>query len=136
MYWLDGESGKPFASKTDMKIPSVVTYPSDFLRKYKNIREKITIHNHPRSYPPSFGDFDSAFRNSYSLGVIACHDGTLFIYNCLNELDNELYNTLSDDYFSMGYSDFTAEKMALVEMDKRGLLVFKEVKPHGKNTGG
>jgi hypothetical protein len=123
-----------FASKTDMKIPSVVTYPSGLMRKYKSVREKITIHNHPRSYPPSMGDFVSAFRNDYSMGIIACHDGTIFVYKSLGEPDAETYSSIYNESFRLGYSDYTSHIMALKNMSEQGQLFFKEVYPNDANT--
>jgi hypothetical protein len=128
MYWFNGDSGKEFAAKTDMKTPSVVRYSPNFMKKYQGIKNKVTIHNHPRSMPPSIGDFESAFNNSYSLGVIACHDGTVYVYRNIFSPQVDLYETLTDGFKSIGYSEFTSEKLTLEEMVNRGLLIFREVK--------
>jgi hypothetical protein len=127
MYWFDGDSGKEFASVTDMKIPSVVKYSPDFMKKYQGIKNKVTIHNHPRSMPPSIGDFESSYRNGYSLGVIATHDGTVYIYRNVTEPQPELYESISSIFRAMGYSEFSTEIMTLDEMMSRGVLEYRKV---------
>ncbi|MDR0903123.1 MAG: hypothetical protein LBM59_00640 [Ruminococcus sp.] len=127
MYWFDENTGKEFTSITNMSIPSVVKYSPDFMKKYHDIKNKVTIHNHPRSMPPSMGDFESAYRNGYSFGVIAAHDGTVYIYRNLTKPQAELYDSITSNLRAMGYSEFGVEVMALEEMADRGILVFKEV---------
>jgi hypothetical protein len=128
MYWFDGDSGKEFASVTDMKVPSIVRYSPEFMKKHKNIHNKVTIHNHPKSMPPSMGDFESAFRNDYSLGIIAAHDGTVYIYKNLTKPQPELYDSISSNLRAMGYSEFSVEIMTLDEMMSRGVLEYRKVK--------
>jgi hypothetical protein len=127
MYWFDGDNGKEFASKTDMKTPSVVKYSPDYMKKFQDIKNKVTIHNHPRSMPPSIGDFQSAFDNGYSNGVIAAHDGSVYTYKIILEPQPELYKTLTADYKAMGFSDITAEQKALDEMMSRGYIYYRKV---------
>jgi hypothetical protein len=127
MYWFNADTGKEFTSITDMMIPSIVKYAPNFMDKYKNIKSKVTIHNHPRSMPPSIGDYESAYRNGYSEGIIACHDGMVYKYSCIGIPDAELYKAQITDYRDLGFSEFTSEIMTLQEMDKRGLLCFMEV---------
>jgi hypothetical protein len=127
MYWFDGDTGKEFASITDMQKPSKVDYTPEFVSRHKDIHNKVTIHNHPRSMPPSMGDFQSAYDNGYALGIIAAHDGTVYTYRNIIDPQPELYTTLTADYKSMGFSDFTAEQKALDEMMSRGYLEYREV---------
>jgi hypothetical protein len=127
MYWLDGESGKVFAAKVDMKLASRVVYPIDYMNRYRNIPNKITIHNHPRNMPPSIGDFESAYRNKYAKGIIVCHNGTIYTYNNIGIPDRDIYGTLAADFRSLGYSDYTSNLMALSEMRNLGILEFSEV---------
>jgi hypothetical protein len=128
MYWFDGNTGKEFTSIIDMTEPSVVKYSPDFLKKYRNINFKITIHNHPRSTPPSIGDFQSAYRNGYSEGIIACHDGKIFAYSNIKEPTKDIYDVLINEFMAAGYSEYTAQIKTLNEMSNRGLLRFREVK--------
>jgi hypothetical protein len=132
MFWLDGESGKVFASITDMAEPSRVIYPIEFMDKYKHIARKVTIHNHPRSMPPSFGDFDSAYRNGYELGIVVCHDGTVYTYGIDSAPNKEVFENLSSEFRSLKYSTFTSQLMTLERMNNLNLLKFKEMTVNGK----
>jgi hypothetical protein len=127
MYWLDADTGKIFTQITDMTVPNKVVYTSEFVEKYDEIKIKVTIHNHPRSMPPSIGDFESAFRNGYSKGVIVCHDGKVFVYENIKEPIREIYDAVINEYLGSGYSDYTAQLMTLNEMSNRGILKIKEV---------
>jgi len=40
----------------------------------------ISIHNHPYNLPPSGEDIESNYYHEYRLGVIVCHNGSLYIY--------------------------------------------------------
>jgi hypothetical protein len=127
MYWFDGDNGNLFASITDMTEPSKVVYQTDYLEKFRNITNKVTLHNHPRSMPPSIGDFESAYNNGYSKGIIICHNGIVFSYKSIEKPDKDIYETLTAGFRGLGYSEFSSELMALKEMKKRKLLFFTEV---------
>jgi hypothetical protein len=128
MYWLDGDCGKIIASVTDMTAPNRVDYSDGFLHKIKKYTKKYTIHNHPNSMPPSISDFIAAFRNHYHTGIVACNDGTVYLYRSLYEPDQSLYDALTLQFSEMGYTMFTTEKMALEEMASMGIIEFREVK--------
>ncbi|MDR0992835.1 MAG: hypothetical protein LBL87_08105 [Ruminococcus sp.] len=127
MYWLDGDSGKIIASVTDMTVANRVDYTDGFLKKIRLIKKIYTIHNHPNSMPPSISDFIAAYRNKYKTGIVACNNGTLYLYRNLIEPDKSLYDALTLQFSEMGYTDFTSERMALEEMASMGVLEFKEV---------
>jgi hypothetical protein len=127
MYWLDAVSGRIVTQITDMSVPNKVVYSQEFIEKYNEIKEKVTIHNHPRSMPPSIGDFESAYRNGYNKGVVVCHDGKVFVYENIKEPIREIYDAVINNYLGSGYSDYTAQIMTLAEMSNRGILKMKEV---------
>jgi hypothetical protein len=127
MYWFDGLTGKEFASKTDSTEPNRVTYHTSFLHKFKNITKKVTIHNHPHSMPPSIGDYDSAYRNDYSLGVVVCHDGTVYVYTTKKLPDCDIYESLLRYNSALHFSESTAQLNALTEMARRNILTIREV---------
>jgi hypothetical protein len=77
--------------------------------------------------PPSISDFESAYKNGYNYGVVVCHDGTVYKYSCSIMPDKALYDALIFSFTGLGYSEFTAERMALDEMEYRGILEIREV---------
>ena len=48
----------------------------------------IAIHNHPGSSVPSIPDLRACIQRGYKTGIIACHDGKVYIYS----VDPEKYN--------------------------------------------
>lgn len=48
----------------------------------------ITIHNHPGSSVPSIPDIRVCIQRGYKKGIIACHDGKVYIYS----VDSKKYN--------------------------------------------
>ena len=48
----------------------------------------IAIHNHPGSSVPSIPDLRACIQRGYKKGIIACHDGRVYIYS----VDSEKYN--------------------------------------------
>lgn len=61
-------------------------------RMMKELRKEndysiIALHNHPDSMPPSLNDIMTATTRKYDFGVVACHDGTIYKYRVLGEID-------------------------------------------------
>lgn len=46
----------------------------------------ISIHNHPTNIPPTGSDLGSNGWHRYALGVVACHDGTVYSYKTGNKV--------------------------------------------------
>lgn len=44
----------------------------------------ISIHNHGTNLPPSGSDLGSAGYRKYAFGIVACHDGTVFLFDVRN----------------------------------------------------
>lgn len=73
----------------------------------------ISIHNHSGNSAPSIADINSAYRNKYKYGLIACHNGKLFKYSIsgqydpfnvsliLDKVDKILYNPNGIDYAAL-----------------------------------
>ena len=47
--------------------------------------EVVTLHNHPGSSIPSAADVLSLVRSGAARGVVACHDGSLYVYEVVGE---------------------------------------------------
>lgn len=82
MYLLDKESGKVAGSQTGGKTDYEVVYNPSLSNAVKNYKPDslISIHNHSTNLPPTGSDFTSNGLHRYSLGVVACHDGTVYTY--------------------------------------------------------
>lgn len=67
--------------------------------------EIIAIHNHPNSSVPSLGDIMVAHQRGYKYGVIACHNGNIFKYSIIGEIDAGLANTELDYIHHILYNE-------------------------------
>lgn len=87
----------------------------------------ITIYSHLNSYPPSAVDLNSNYSHNYTMGIICCHDGKIFVY-CENEaIDEELYAAYVKKYKLEGKSEFDSQWAALESIKENADIDFKEV---------
>lgn len=82
MYLINAKSGKleGFNTTSNLKLKVALT---DKMKAALNNHDLdlIGVHNHPFSSIPSLGDLNAiAKRSNQSMGVIVCHDGTIFTY--------------------------------------------------------
>lgn len=72
----------------------------------QNPNKLIAIHNHGTNNPPTGSDFVSAGYRKYSLGVVACHDGTVYTYSVGKKPFTKNYFDLTvDKYKKRGYNE-------------------------------
>lgn len=89
MYIINGNTGEIMAEQLDMPTERGISHSravNDAIAEaHKMNIPIIAFHSHPEGFPPSIDDFNSAFRYSYSLGVIAGHNGQVYTYknNCV-----------------------------------------------------
>ena len=94
------------------------------IKRYRNL---MTIHTHPNSYPPSIADMNSSFYNGYVLGLVVCHDGSIYQY-CANEkLDKSYHDLRVAKHKANGYNEIEAQRLELEEIRKRFDVKFQEV---------
>lgn len=86
MYWIDPMSLEIVAKEVSQIKEKSVAYSKKTQKYVKRNKGLITIHNHPSGFPPSIDDFNSNYKNGYSLGVICGHDGSVFIYTSDEEI--------------------------------------------------
>lgn len=82
MYLIDVISKKVVAAQTHSTEILSVMYNEELKKAilHNPVNVLISIHNHPRNTPPSGGDFISNARNGYAQGIVACHNGELYMY--------------------------------------------------------
>lgn len=128
MYWIDGNTGKIISKAVDEKYESGIANSvarNKLLSKYNNI---YAIHTHPASMPPSATDFNSCYNNGYRCGLIACHDGKVFVYIAKEEIDERLYNAYIEKFNKENKSEFEAQLNALMHLKENNDIDFWEVK--------
>lgn len=94
------------------------------IKEYKNL---LTIHTHPDSFPPSIEDLNSNYDHNYTLGVVACHDGSLYIYSANERINENYYKLVVEAYLKVGYNEKEAQIKALKELQENFDIRFKEV---------
>lgn len=65
----------------------------------------IGIHNHPNSSPPSVADLMVAYTRKYKYGIVAGHNGAIFIYQADKPIDKSMYNYFLDKYNNNKYNN-------------------------------
>lgn len=132
MYWIDYDECEVVAKEIDSRIERKIIY-SDATKKvieaYKKSPDKtlITIHSHPSSFPPSIDDFMANYDNDYTLGLVVCHNGSIFMYAASEAINSDYYNLVVADYIKDGYNDYEAQIKAINELQKNFDIIFKEV---------
>lgn len=132
MYWIDTDQCEVVAKELDSIIKHKIIYSdatNGIVNDYKKTSDKslITIHSHPSSFPPSIDDLIANYENDYSLGIIVCHNGSIYIYAVDEELNADYYKLVLADYFNAGYNECEAQIMAIKEMASKFEIMFKEV---------
>lgn len=127
MYWIDPKKCVVVAEELTSTVEGVVKYSEKLKRELFLYNGLITIHSHPNSFPPSIEDLNSNFSNSYRLGVIACHDGKVFVYNSEEEISRNYYGIKIASYKNSGYNEYEAQIMALTDCSKNFHINFREV---------
>ena len=120
MYWIDTDSGKVVASEENSNIKQAIVYSDSVKKKVSSYENKklVTIHTHPNSMPPSIADFNSCYKNNYEKCIVACHDGSVFVYSSNEYVDEVLYESYIKKYLSKGYNEYDAQFNALNELSK------------------
>ena len=67
----------------------------------------IAIHNHPGSQVPSYSDFYVASERKYKYGLVVCHNGTIYKYSIIGELNRPIAESALDILSKNGYSEDT-----------------------------
>lgn len=128
MYWMDSSTGRIVASTLDQKKEGKIIYSPALRKKLKKSNKLIAMHTHPQSMPPSIADFNSAFRHEYSIGIIICHDGTVYAYRSGQEVNERLYARYISYFLLEGCTDNEAQYRALSRLKENHDIDFWEVK--------
>lgn len=127
MYWIFPESLKTAAEELNATEEKAIRYSRRTRRVVESNKGLITIHSHPDSFPPSIDDFNSNFFNEYSVGIVVCHDGKIYLYSSNQEISKTYYDLTVADFIKQGYNECEAQVRALNELMRNFDIQFKEV---------
>lgn len=132
MYWIDLKEFKIVCKITDSKYKKKILYTSAIKKIIKNSENLLTIHTHPDSFPPSIDDINSNYDHNYEVGIVACHDGRVYIYSAEERINANYYKLTVEGYLKNGYNEDTAQIEALKKMQEKFSIHFKEVTENGR----
>lgn len=128
MYWFDMESKEIICSKLDELNRLEVRHTKAIEKKLKNCNNILAVHTHPHSMPPSVEDFNCFVKSGYKMGIVLCHDGTIYRYFAFKEIDK----ILMEGYLRKFYDETHDVKMAQIEalniFMNMGEIFYEEVK--------
>lgn len=127
MYWINPDTISIVAKETEDRKESNIIYSKRTKKVVKKHHNLITVHSHPYSYPPSLNDFNSNYINNYSMGIICCHDGKIFLYSAAQKINYFAYQSDIAKYRKRGYDEYDSQLLTLVEMRKKFDIYFREV---------
>ena len=100
LYAIDLATGRTVTSCVNSSVGSAVVPPAKFGKKVaaaiEDGRRIALLHNHPKSGIPSAADLRAVGDKGCSLGIIAAHDGSIYIFRKVSEPD-PIYNVTQDD---------------------------------------
>ena len=114
---LDGS----FIGQTSGKVDNETHY-SQKLKGAVAVEESYTlvsVHNHGTNLPPSGADFTSAGNKKYAFGIVACHDGEVYVYSVKNAKPfvSSGFDERVDKFKDRGYNIIDVYKRALDEAE-------------------
>lgn len=131
MYWIDADTLEVVAQETERDYEEKIVYSRSTKRIIKQHKNLITIHSHPGSFPPSVDDLISNYRRKYTLGIVACHNGAIYLYSADNEISKIYYNMKVATFRKKGYNELEAQIEMLKLLKSQGDIFFMEVTNDG-----
>lgn len=129
MYWIDPEAVEIVAEEVNQEGECGISYSDATERTIKKYNSLITIHSHPNGEPPSANDFYCNYIYNYALGVVACHDGKVFIYKSDTDISVNHIAVSIMGYRNLHYSDYDSQILAIKELGSQfdGKIIMKEM---------
>lgn len=127
MYWINVDTADVVASELESDVEEQILYSDSTIETIRSYDNLLTIHSHPNSFPPSISDLNSNYINGYQIGIIVCHDGKIYMYSVLEEINENYYHMTIAEYLNQGYTESDAQLMTLQHLQERFDIQFKEV---------
>ncbi len=113
LYFIDS-STESIKTSTRGTEPGTCAPTKPMKKMLSNAEERtiIGIHNHPRNSAPSVPDILTAGERKYKYGIVACHDGTLYKYTVIGEINKPMADSLLAIYERREYSMYSKEALS------------------------
>jgi len=76
----DGKQLVGLTTNSEDGLTKYTDKPKDEIKKHKR-NALISIHNHATNIPPTSADFATAGYRGYKFGVVACHNGRVYLFD-------------------------------------------------------
>lgn len=131
MYWFDENGAEVIAAVLDETEHECIGYSEVIKRKISRAQNVVAMHTHPHSMPPSVDDFNAAFQNGYSYGIVICHDGSVFVYCAEEEIPESLFTLQYAEYLLEGEEEYKAYIKTIEKMSRSYRISLQEVEIDG-----
>ena len=128
MYWIDMKNCEVICHKLDETNEREIRHTKAIDKKLKNSQSILAIHTHPHSLPPSAEDFNSFVKAGYKVGIVVCHDGTLYRYGAVKEISEQLLTAYIHRFYLQTNDERMAQLMALDRLMATGDIYYEEIK--------
>lgn len=127
---IDAKTGEIKAKSYNNKTQNEVVYSNKALEIVNNNKgDLISIHNHGTNNPPTGSDVVSASRKQYQMGIVVCHDGSVYTYRPAKKVFSRFYfDTTVDKYKKLGYNEKESIIKVLSEFSNNFGLEWEELK--------
>lgn len=107
---IDSKNGNVLVKSFNNKSENEVKYsPRAEKVVAENEHSLIAIHNHGTNNPPTGSDFVSAANRKYKKGIVACHNGDVYMYNVGKKpFSSRTFDKRVDNYLGKGYNEVEA----------------------------
>ena len=112
---LDSKTGNVLVKSFNNKTENEVYYSKKAEKIISDNKDAlIAIHNHGTNNPPTGSDFVSAGKRKYKSGIVACHNGDVYVYKVGNKpFSSTSFAKVVDNFMGKGYNEVEAIKRTL-----------------------
>lgn len=128
MYWIDMEKCEVICAKLDETNIKEIRHTKVIDKKLKAASNILAIHTHPHSMPPSAEDFNTFYNAGYKMGIVLCHDGTIYRYLAINEVPVEMINFYINKYYNKLRDEKEAQIKTLDMFMAIGDIYYEEIR--------
>lgn len=127
MYWFDLDTGEIICSKLDETNIKEIRHTKEINKRLQKCANILAVHTHPHSMPPSAEDFNCFVEAGYQVGIVLCHDGTVYMYTARNTISLELMEMYIYKEYQLCHNEKEAQLRALDRFVNNGDITYQEI---------
>ncbi|MDO4189474.1 MAG: hypothetical protein Q4E51_09660 [Lachnospiraceae bacterium] len=119
--------GLMLEKKEEIVAVTVIVYGGAVSRKLIQYAEPLYEFREELKEAKKYEEDELPYDNDYTLGLVVCHNGSIFMYAASEAINSDYYNLVVADYIKDGYNDYETQIKAINELQKNFDIIFKEV---------